>query len=327
MTTLFVLGAGSSQGTCSFDPTGVPSCAAFGRVLARHFGTGGDDALLDVAEHLGFARDDWPLDKVWTWIDYHSKLCDALPDPKRSDLIGRAAPQLFRALLEVYGPRCDALADRLPLDATYTLGALLGSDLRAGDVLASFNYDVIGERLAKRFGRSISCTRGASDVVLLAKPHGSVSWKTYISTRTVRSCEDDGSPFLDSLAPTVLGTGLDSLLLGAVPIKSELVREVQAFSSWISRFDTITAEWRKVVTGIRDCKRIVIVGYSFPPEDQYGRFLVREGLRLRSLKEPSIEFYELPDKAAERAKEIVDAFSGHVRDIVYCGAVLPPTAA
>ena len=58
-----------------------------------------------------------------------------------------------KALLEIYGKRCDDAANRLPLTDSYTLGQLIKNELNPGDIIISFNYDTIVERLAHRLGR------------------------------------------------------------------------------------------------------------------------------------------------------------------------------
>lgn len=231
----------------------------------------------------------------------------------------------------MYGRRCDRAADRLPLTDNYTLGTLLRNELTDGDVLISFNYDTIAERLARRFGRRIQSaqTNRNKKAIVLAKPHGSTSWTMDFSNFSVISASANGGPLLDSLKPKDVDANREPLLLGAVPIKSELIREVQAFlgcpdgQSWFGVFETITRQWRAVVEAIRDADAAIIVGYSFPREDHYGRFLIQEGMRLRSSR-PTIEFFELEDKASDRAKEMMDAFKGHLQKLIFRGKVVPP---
>jgi hypothetical protein len=81
-----------------------------------------------------------------------------------------------------------------------------------------------------------------------------------------------------------------------------------------------------------DADALVVVGYSFPTscpqEDQYGRFLIQEGVRLRRRDQKNkltIEFFELKDKAGEREQAIMDAFEGRVAKPIYRGEVEPTT--
>jgi hypothetical protein len=237
--------------------------------------------------------------------------------------------------LDVYGSRCDQAANVLPLNASYTLGRLLSKELAAGDTLISFNYDTLAERLATRFGHTLRLAGSLSDLdlsfdppgILFAKPHGSASWAMHLSTNTI-TWSNDYSPILDSLSAADVDSGREPLVLGAVPIKSELLWQVQAYpspngKSWSDIFTVVVTQWRRVLSAIRDADVIVLVGYSLPPEDQYGRFLVREALRLRGRK-VRIEFFELDRMASLRAKEIMDAFSGYVDHLHFRGPVEPP---
>ena len=326
----FFLGAGASCGTMRYSSTPVPVAERFGEALQVIDPTWDEKypALVKVIDHLHLNQSNWGLEPVWTCIDYYAKLQEAIPTDR--DWSGESR-QLKKALLEVYGRRCDSAADRLPLSDSYTLGSLFQNELKDGDVLISFNYDTIAERLASNFGRQIQSVHavGNERTIILAKPHGSASWTMDFSTCRVIAASESGGPLLDSLSPEDVDSDREPLLLGAVPIKSELIREVQALlrcrngQSWIGVFNTIARQWRAVVEAIRDAAAVVIVGYSFPREDQYGRFLIQEGIRLRNSR-PTIEFFELEDKASDRAKEIMDAFSGHVPRLIYRGEVLPP---
>jgi len=319
----FFIGAGASCGTFQDSNTPVPVAIQFGQVLQKidPNWTQRYPDIFKVVSHLGLPKDNWGLEPVWSCIDYYAKLQQVIP--KKRDW-SKESPQLKKALLHVYGRRCDDAAEQLPLTDSYTLGSLLKKELTAGDILISFNYDTIVERLARRFGHEIQsgCVMQKKKAIALAKPHGSTSWTLDLSTGRVTSASGSGSPLLDSLGPEDVDHGREPLLLGAVPIKSELIREVQICTRSPDVFNTIQKQWKAVVKAIRDADSLVIVGYSFPREDQYGRFLIQEGMRLWNSM-PTIEFYELKDKAHERAKEIMDAFGG-VPEPTFRGEVVPP---
>jgi hypothetical protein len=100
--------------------------------------------------------------------------------------------------------------------------------LQPRDTLISFNYDTLAERLAERQGIALRHSSDRiSDAVRFAKPHGSASWNLYdLSPLKV------GLPLRDSIDEGAIKAGiLKPLLLGAVPMKSELIREVQ----WCNR--------------------------------------------------------------------------------------------
>jgi hypothetical protein len=111
----FLLGAGASRGTV--DAFRVPVASEFGEVLAAldpswnaHY-----PALVSAIGHLGLDPNHWPLEPVWSCLDFYAKLQPALPLPKpwRDE-----SWQVKGALLAVYGRRCDAEAEKTPGDST-----------------------------------------------------------------------------------------------------------------------------------------------------------------------------------------------------------------
>jgi len=253
-------------------------------------------------------------------MDWYAKLQPALPLPKPWEDESR---QIKKALLAVYGARCDDAANQVRDDST--LAQLFQSEVQRGDALISFNYDTIAERIAQRYGRQLRSTPRGRDNVVFAKLHGSTSWTLDLRSHTVTWLSPDGSPILPSLSAADVDCWREPLLLGAVPIKSELIREVQDRCGTVSVFDAISTQWRTVVEAIRDAETLVVVGYSFPVEDRYGRFLIQEGLRLRA-RDLRIEFFEIEDRAADRAREIFDVFRGRVQELLYRGRVKPSAA-
>src|SRR5205085_6248428 len=135
---------------------------------------------------------------------------------------------LSKALLDVYGRTCDRAVDRLPVDNSYTLGSLLGDELKPGDTLISFNYDTVAERLASRFGQPLRVAHGPAsrEHVTVVKPHGSTSW----SRREDGHVETHGphqQVLLDSLTADDVDQGREPLVVAAVPFKRELIHELQ----------------------------------------------------------------------------------------------------
>ena len=324
----FFIGAGASKGTFHSTGTPVPVAAEFGKALQDidpqwpfHY-----PALFKIVEHLGLGLDEWGLEPVWTCMDYYAKLREAIP---QSSPWCDESPQMKKALLEVYGKRCDDAAEKLPLTGSYTLLELI-KELEPGDILISFNYDTIVERLAHRFGHTVLSVdaqeQNRKKGITLVKPHGSTSWTLDLnriisdSHQCVISGGVHGEVLLNSLDPTDVDSGREPLVLGAVPIKSELIREVQGFCRSPQVFQTIARQWRVLVEAIRDADSVVIVGYSFPKEDQYGRFLLQEGMRLRN-SGLTVEFFELQGRISERGEAIWSAFGSRVEKLVYRGKV------
>jgi hypothetical protein len=315
-----LLGAGASRGALA--NLCVPVAAEFGETLAQVCPNWKEayPVLLRIVEHLRLDPNSWPLEPVWSCVDWYAKLSSALPNAKPWN---DASPQLKKALLAIYGARCDEAADQVRADSTIV--RLIQDEVQTGDVLISLNYDTIAERVAARCGVPLSSVPGRGGGVRFAKPHGSTSWTLDLSSHVVTWSSPDGSPLLQSLLAADVDCSREPLLLGAVPIKSELIREVQERFATPQVFAAISAQWRIVVEAVRDAETLVVVGYSFPVEDHYGRFLVQEGLRLRT-RDLRIEFFEVQDKAADRAREIFHLSQGRVHELVYRGRVKPSAA-
>jgi hypothetical protein len=316
----FLIGAGASRGAV-VDAV-VPTAAEFGQVLAGLSGTWRTEftALAAVVDHLGLPPDAWSLEPVWSCLDWYAKLQPALPLPKPWHGESR---DLKKALLGVFGRRCDDLASCVREDST--LATLLRDEIGPGDTVVSFNYDTIFERVAARCSRKLVSSPCGDAAVAFAKPHGSTSWTLDLVKKDLTWLSRDAAPLLMSLSPDDVDRGLEPLLLGAVPIKSELIREVQREGGVPTVFDVVSAQWRILVEAVRDCDTLVVVGYSFPAEDRYGRFLLQEGMRLRR-RGLRVELFELPDKAAERHGEILAALGARVEQVVHRGPVLSRAA-
>jgi hypothetical protein len=325
--TVYFLGAGSSYGTlqpwCRVFP---PLACQFGRQLEQRV----KDwevrytELAKVVTHLGRPISEIGLEEIWTCIDYHAKFQGAFAiawEPR-----GRVVAELKASLLGLYGQACDEQAEKLPLSDDYTLGEIVRR-MESGDTLVSFNYDTIVERLFKKREGDLKLRHCSglppSGVVRFAKPHGSASW----NLRSLGHDITDGEPALKSLNQTdVLNdpNRVDPLLLGAVPIKSELIAEVQCYFGTHRIHDVVLAHWRAVADAVRDAERVIVLGYSFPREDAYGRFFLREAVRERSKRLLRFDIYDLPTKEAEIKCSICEAFGGNVTlELKYVNEVRP----
>ena len=77
----FLLGAGASRGTFDFDEFPVPAAVEFGAIFAHldsHWAKS-YPALFEFVNHLRLEPTNWPLEPVWSCIDYYAKLQKALP--------------------------------------------------------------------------------------------------------------------------------------------------------------------------------------------------------------------------------------------------------
>jgi hypothetical protein len=177
----FLFGAGSSFGTLKDQDACPPLAKDFGPALSKQEGFAENYKNLSAAApQVDRNLSEIGLDELWTCIDYYAKLsgidanCALGPRP---DWLDPAVDELkTMALLWLYGQRCDLAADALPDSDECTLIRLLRST-QPGDVVISFNYDTIIERLANRFERNIRHSRcPPGDFVRFLKPHGSASW-------------------------------------------------------------------------------------------------------------------------------------------------------
>jgi hypothetical protein len=304
----FLFGAGASKG--SLESLVVPIAREFGEVLCQVRPAWRTEypAILKAIEHLRLNDAAWSLEPVWSCIDWYAKLQGALPLPRPWTNEG---PQIKKALLAVFGTRCDKADAQVHRDST--IAKLLRDEMVPGDVLISFNYDTIAERVAKQEGKILWSSPTGGHGIKFAKPHGSTSWTMDLRSSSVTYQGTDGHPLLDSLSAADVDCGREPLLLGAVPIKSELIKEVQACGGTPGIFDAVSVQWRAVVEAIRDASTVVVVGYSFPPEDIYGRFLIQEGLRLRGGRgDLRVEFFELDRFRTDRENEIGKVFAGYL---------------
>lgn len=324
MRSAFFTGAGCSYATLKDRHLAFPP-------LARDFGSeftsrvaGWLDTypeLAKVAKHLGTPLQKVGLEEIWTCIDYHAKFDGAF---KINWNRGQVVRELKSALLVLYGGKCDKEAANLSVEKSYALGRIL-QEMKPGDTLISFNYDTLVERLAQGNGFTLLHGSGPppEGVVRFAKPHGSASWNLHSLGHDLT----DGPPAIASLDPGDAMTGrVDPLLLGAVPIKSELIVEVQCYYHAHRVFEVILRQWRAVADAVRDADRIVVLGYSFPKEDAYGRFFLHEAVRGRS-RPLRVEYYEVPDRKEQAVTSIASAFPIELC-LSYKGAVdAAPTSA
>jgi hypothetical protein len=220
----FLFGAGASRG--SVESLVVPVAREFGEVLnhVRPCWRAEYPAILSAVKHLRLDDAAWSLEPVWSCIDWYAKLQRALPLPRPWTNEG---PEIKKALLAVFGTRCDEAAAKVHRDST--IATLLRDEIVRGDVLISFNYDTIAERVAKQEGKMLWSAPTGGDGVKFAKPHGSTSWTMDLRGRSVTWQGIDGHPLLDSLSAADVDCRREPVLLGAVPIKSELIQEVHSF--------------------------------------------------------------------------------------------------
>lgn len=281
--------------------SGMSTC---GKCFGASLNAGDWPNLADVAHHIGKDLRKLGLEDLWSCIDYYAKFTTNrggfLADP--GWLCG-AVWELKRALLSVYGHACNAAARSIHPSTACTLLSLL-KRVQPRDTVISFDWDTLVERLARKLRLRLRHGSGPAKgtEIRFAKPHGSVSWR-------VRGLHPpvSGAPLLDCVTePSVICgcSRTEPLLLGAVPIKSELIAEVQYHWGACDVFEVIMRQWQTVVEAIREADVIVVAGYSFPKEDHHGRFLFSEGVRHRTKRLKRVEYYNVSRESESAIREI-----------------------
>jgi hypothetical protein len=138
--------------------------------------------------------------------------------------------------------------------------------------------------------------------------------------------EDDGSPLLKSLDVDEVNMCIkEPILLGAVPIKSELIEEVQRCGGCLEVHTVIARQWEHLILGLSRADQLTVLGYSFPKEDHHGRFLFQEAIRRRKGRRLPIEFYELDRREVKEQTRaaICNVFGSVATGVTYRGPVEP----
>jgi hypothetical protein len=338
---LFLFGAGATIGTL-----GLPGVKQFGPALERCAPSWWSDAKYSklarfVAEMRGTPGDssgDWYLDELWTRLDYVAKLFPALESlGAQRDDGGEASQALHRAVAAVYGPLNEhALSEAWRGAEPFTLRAVLGQ-VQPGDVVVSLNWDVLVEwllmncRFPLRAARVVQMPHSSSaGDVRFVKPHGSLSWRRTMPAGLEPDFEwsnNDGSPLTRAMRPEDIrnesGVIYQPLLLGAIPIKSEILREVQGNEHSFVH-SRVMEQWKALCEALRDSDELHVVGYSFPPEDGYGHFMLAEAARARRGRPCRVLLHEVRARHDEVAARIASILGLACRDVLPQGPVQSP---
>jgi hypothetical protein len=286
--TVFIVGAGATKGTFPADAPGVKG---FGRALKAVWREWPDELRVlhsAVRDAQPAAGDGWDLDTVWTHIDYYAKFHGALNEPDSG-----ASGQLHQAIVAVYGHLGARTADLFSGRGSASGSALrqILQTVRAGDVVASFNWDTLVESILDRLGLFPAGS--------FVKPHGSLSW--IASPDRPLHIPDQPPGLLEVPDRRTVHDRFEPILLGAVPIKSELIKEVQNGNG---KYDLVIRQWGVLTEAIKSAARFVAIGYSFPPEDHYGMFILRRALVRRPSPLEEVGFYEIEGQASVVAERI-----------------------
>ncbi len=323
MPTLFIAGAGCSLGTLQ-GIRGIcpPVAAKFVSELENRGWANTYPELAKVIKHARKAHPHVGLEELWTCIDLHAKFPGTFPiswEPR-----GPVVCELKSAVVRMYGSSCDEISGSISTIDTCTV-VEIANEMEAGDTLISFNYDTMIERVVSRVAKA-PLRHGSGlkpQAIRFAKPHGSTSWRV----RSLPHRVTDGEPILGSLTHEAVMNHwphLDPLLLGAVPLKSELISEVQEYYRSQRVFEVVREQWRTLANAVASATRIVVLGYSFPKEDMYGRFFLNEGRAMRDDGLPlRVEVFDVNPDAVQPIGELFPnaasvCFKGPVSAAKFC---------
>ncbi len=318
-------GAGASAGT-----VGAPVAKEFGQHLPANWQFDLPALVQPVNDWANESGADpnqgWPLDAVWTRIDNCAKLFPGLglaAYPPETSL------DLRRAILNVYG---NVLVAALPAGAEGTLATELAR-LRPdrGDVVISMNYDVVVEEMAHRGDIHLAVadphnSRPAAPAITLAKPHGSGSWRQRAPEHGQHVQLGDHPMQPDEVGQHG-GQTVQPLVVAPVPFKSEIIAEVMGHGDTNDAYHVLVHQWRVAHQALQEADELAVLGYGFPAEDLYARFLMREAARTRPLAKHQlrVDLYELPERRADVSSAILTIFGdvGRIVTVEFHGPVHP----
>jgi hypothetical protein len=106
---------------------------------------------------------------------------------------------------------------------------------------------------------------------------------------------DSYEPRLESLAEGDTQVGRqEPFYVSCVPLKSELIPEVQMLCGTPNVSATVAAQWEVLIAGLREADEVVMAGYRLPKEDHYARFLMQEAVRRRAVPINTVRVFNRP---------------------------------
>lgn len=333
MSRVIILGAGASRGTLG---EAAPLAADFGKYL-REKNSDWSKSYPYLAAAIKFlepriqdtTQQSWALDKVWGAIDNRVKLRFVLdltlagapfsPPPslkkeiyKRNvDPWGFAGFELRCAVADVYGVDLDP-----PIQTASRGNGTVKErlkELQPGDCVISFNYDLLAETILKRNNQKFVIANpyidraSVHDAILLCKPHGSLSWRQPDPEigRVVEVLDQPMTEKEIDFQPRE-SCEIRPGLIGPVPYKSEIVFSELQVGRVPSFFYLLVAQWCRAIESLSACEKLVVLGYSFPPEDLHAQYLFAEaGAKRQGNKKLEVDIYKKCDHTFENVKKEV----------------------
>jgi hypothetical protein len=149
--------------------------------------------------------------------------------------------------------------------------------LRAGDVVITFNWDLLVEEALHDLNKNWECKRNGKAVSIL-KPHGSLDW---YDNQDVSIDPDLVFPLNERFGRIQVFRQFRAPRLArpAVPVILPPVVNKKI------GYEELEAIWRDVWLALRHAPEIYIIGYSLPPEDLHARTAIRTAVRANEKSE------------------------------------------
>ena len=303
--------------------------------------------LKTVINHLGERIDSWSLDRVWGAIDNRAKLRDIVNGHltrqpsrfrrvkachKQWDAWDVAGVELRRVVTRVY---CGVARDRNLVKNFNSQGWTLRDELeklQPNDCVVSFNYDLLTETVLRQIGRRFDLAKSESDItkvrrkkILFCKPHGSLDWKQTVPEE-IAKVKLQGKPIPEKDIGCYGDFNVQPGIVPPVPFKEQIISP-ESQSSVRNSYELLVTQWRCVTKRLSEADEMIVMGYGFPPEDLYGRYLFTEAAARRDPdKKLKVELYEKKDRVGVVVRYIYEIFNpvAHRLSIEWQGPVKRP---
>ena len=173
----------------------------------------------------------------------------------------------------------DFMQDKQKLRVLYDYAA---GNLRAGDTIITFNWDLTVERALEGHPDDFNISYFYSqdrdeDRVVLLKPHGSIDW--FLK----KKLPDEAKQNVMSLDKELCVYPYFDFAENPELLEQEPVI-VPPLSSKEFEYGFLKRTWQNVYKAVSSATSLYIIGYSFPKEDQFARLVIRRGLRNNILR-------------------------------------------
>ena len=314
------------------DGTTMDFCWKFGNLcdlVSKYYARG--DSVYDAPSlHRALAARDKNLEDVFSFIDLSLEMWDI--KESFGMMCHNARNELIRLLTEVFWKVHDNIAGSYSEECSNyaTLARLISSSSRA--TVLTFNWDCLFEGVMGDldtelvdnwvssslsrwcFNMSADSTWGAHNIIdrtlsrleldnLFIKLHGSISWHVCENS----DCTLNGWAFLENAKGTPIKPYEPLEICKSCGKAMYKLLVPPTFRKNLTRFNAISKQWIMARRRLLNAKRVVFIGYSFPPTDLASDWL----FRTMALNPQLIVNVIIPERDRN---QVVDKLGSIVRD-------------